>query len=92
MNQELIESYRLLRVNYGDESGLCSLVTGDLLAASLGELHAPSNLAKVSMEDWQVEKWLGEEHNWTGLIGLLQRHYDWDTKSLPDELPIWNEH
>ena len=88
MNEELLNNYKLLSVSYGRDTGLVSLVTGDLLACSPdGDLSTPSNVPCCTIQDHEAENLFGEEHNWNDVIGHLQEHYDWDNKNLPDVEP-----
>ncbi len=84
MNKELLNNYRLLSVSYGNDTGLVSLVTGDLLScAPDGCLSAPSDVPCFTITDGQAEQLFGEEHNWNDLIDYLQATYDWERKVLP---------
>jgi hypothetical protein len=84
VNEELLNSYKLLSVSYGLDTGLVSLVTGDLLACALvGDLSTPSNVPCCTVQDHEAEKLFGEEHNWNDVIEHLQANYDWGNKVLP---------
>jgi hypothetical protein len=57
---------RLLHVTYGSDQGLVNLDTGVLMAAvETGLLFAPSTFPRVMINDGEMEKLLGEEHNWS---------------------------
>jgi len=84
MDQKLLEDYRLLKVGYGTDRGLISLITGDLLAVASNSCNfgTPSDVHIVYVADHQMESMFGEDHNWNDVIKYLQRRYVWATKSL----------
>ncbi len=85
MNEQLLKQYKLLAVTYGLDTGLVSLVTGDLLACSTaGSLSTPSSVPCCIFPDWEAESHFGEEHSWSDVIRHLQQHYDWENKYLPE--------
>lgn len=86
MRKNLIEEYRLLKVSYGTDTGLVSLITGELIACVEDgkPLRTTDGIARLDIPDCDMEKLAGPEHNWTDLIAHVQTHYDWNQKFLPD--------
>ena len=84
MNKDLIDNYQLLSVSFDNETGLVSLVTGDLLAcAPEGDLNTPSDIPCCTVIGVAMEEIYGDEVNWSTVIEHLQANYDWKNKNLP---------
>lgn len=84
MDQKLLETYRLIKVEYGNDLGLISLITGDLLAVAIDSqnLSVPGIIPRFTVSDkWMTDNF-GEEHNWSDVIKFLQQRYMWASKSI----------
>ena len=76
---------KLLKVFYGQDTGLVSLSTGVLLACvdDGHYLATPSDIPSYTITDGDAETMFGEEHNWSDLIAHLRENYDWTNKNMP---------
>lgn len=80
------DELKLLHVRYGGDCGLVSLTAGILLASAYNTstFSVPSGVPSVTVYDSMVSELYGEEHSWGDIIPMLQEHYDWQLKCLPD--------
>lgn len=78
---------RLLRVTLGQEDGLVSLATGEVLALSdsAHHIHVGSHIPKVVLSETEASRRLGtpDSCEWADVVRYLQEHYDWEHKYLP---------
>ena len=80
------DELRLVKVHYGPDIGLVSLRAGKLLVATwnTGNFSVMSGIPSVTVEGLQAYQLFGEDHSWDDVILMLKKHYNWQSKSLPD--------
>ena len=81
-----VKEWRLIRVDYGEDVGLVELHRGLLVAITwdTSRVSMMSDLPKVVVENLDMMELFGDEHSWNDVIPMLQQHYHWNHKTLPD--------
>ena len=76
---ELVEQLRLIRVNYGNDTGLVALTTGTLIMSTwdTSRVSVMSSVPAVDLYDDEMTVLFDEEHGWEEVILLLQQNYNW---------------
>lgn len=80
------DELQLLLVKYDGDEGLVAIKAGLLLASAYNtqSFSVPSNVPVCIVDARMMIRLVGNEHSWNDVIQLLQEHYDWQLKYLPD--------